>query len=99
MNSTVSDEALLAGLAAGQPEAAAAFIRRFQSRVYGLAITIVRDEGIAEDVAQETFTRAGRPGTVSRGPGGRERATTPAAAAWSPGSCRSPATWPSTWCV
>jgi RNA polymerase sigma factor (sigma-70 family) len=62
MNSTVSDEALLAGLAAGQPEAAAAFIRRFQSRVYGLAITIVRDEGIAEDVAQETFTRAWRHG-------------------------------------
>ena len=60
MTSTLSDEALLAGLAAGQPEAAAAFIRRFQSRVYGLAITIVRDEGTAEDVAQEAFTRAWR---------------------------------------
>jgi RNA polymerase sigma factor (sigma-70 family) len=57
---TLSDEALLAGLAAGQPEAAAAFIRRFQARVYGLVITIVRDEGVAEDVAQETFTRAWR---------------------------------------
>jgi RNA polymerase sigma-70 factor (ECF subfamily) len=56
----LSDEALLAGLAAGQPEAAAAFIRRFQSRVYGLAVTIVRDEGVAEDVAQETFARAWR---------------------------------------
>src|SRR3954468_7358591 len=62
VSSTLSDEALLSGLAAGQPEAAAAFIRRFQSRVYGLAITIVRDEGIAEDVAQETFTRAWRHG-------------------------------------
>ena len=58
MSSTLSDEALLAGLAAGQPEAAAAFIRRFQSRVFGLAMTIVRDEGVAEDVAQETFARA-----------------------------------------
>jgi RNA polymerase sigma factor (sigma-70 family) len=60
MNPALSDEALLAALGAGQPEAAAAFIRRFQARVYGLAITIVRDEGIAEDVAQETFTRAWR---------------------------------------
>jgi RNA polymerase sigma-70 factor (ECF subfamily) len=54
----VSDEALLSGLAAGDPDAAAAFIRRFQARVFGLALTIVRDEGRAEDVAQETFVRA-----------------------------------------
>src|SRR3954447_13823284 len=60
VSSTLSDEALLAGLAAGQPEAATAFIRRFQARVYGLVITIVRDEGTAEDVAQEAFTRAWR---------------------------------------
>ena len=60
VSSTPSDEALLAGLAAGQPDAAAAFVRRFQARVYGLAITIVRDEGVAEDVAQETFARAWR---------------------------------------
>jgi RNA polymerase sigma-70 factor (ECF subfamily) len=60
VTSTLSDEALLAGLAAGQPEAAAAFIRRFQARVYGLVITIVRDEGTAEDLAQETFARAWR---------------------------------------
>jgi RNA polymerase sigma-70 factor (ECF subfamily) len=60
VSSTLSDEALLAGLAAGQPEAAAAFIRRFQARVYGLVITIVRDEGTAEDVAQEAFARAWR---------------------------------------
>lgn len=60
VSSTLSDEALLAGLAAGQPEAAAAFVRRFQARVYGLVITIVRDEGTAEDVAQEAFARAWR---------------------------------------
>jgi RNA polymerase sigma factor (sigma-70 family) len=55
-----SDEALLAGLAAGQTDAAAAFVRRYQARVYGLVITIVRDPGIAEDVAQDTFVRAWR---------------------------------------
>ena len=58
MSSDLSDEALLSGLAAGDPDAATAFTRRFQSRVYGLVLTIVRDEGVAEDVAQETFVRA-----------------------------------------
>jgi RNA polymerase sigma factor (sigma-70 family) len=57
---SVSDEALLAGLGAGDREAAAAFVRRFQGRVYGLALTIVRDRRTAEDVAQETFLRAWR---------------------------------------
>jgi RNA polymerase sigma factor (sigma-70 family) len=57
---SLSDEALLAGLAVGQTDAAAAFVRRFQARVYGLVITIVRDPGTAEDVAQETFVRAWR---------------------------------------
>jgi RNA polymerase sigma factor (sigma-70 family) len=56
----LSDEALLAGLAAGDPDAAAGFVRRFQSRVYGLAVTIVGDPASAEDVAQETFVRAWR---------------------------------------
>jgi RNA polymerase sigma-70 factor (ECF subfamily) len=55
-----SDEALLAGLAAGDREAAAAFVRRFQRRVFGLALTIVGDAGTAEDVAQEAFLRAWR---------------------------------------
>jgi RNA polymerase sigma factor (sigma-70 family) len=58
VSSALSDEALLAGLAAGDADAATAFIRRFQARVYGLVVTIVRDEGVAEDVAQETFVRA-----------------------------------------
>jgi RNA polymerase sigma factor (sigma-70 family) len=60
VSQSVSDEALLAGLAAGQAGAAAAFVRRYQARVYGLVITIVRDPGTAEDVAQETFVRAWR---------------------------------------
>ncbi|HEX6586090.1 MAG TPA: sigma-70 family RNA polymerase sigma factor [Solirubrobacterales bacterium] len=52
-----SDEALLAGFATGDPRTAAAFVRRFQGRVYGLALTIVRQPQIAEEVAQETFAR------------------------------------------
>jgi len=38
---SLSDESLLAGLASGEAEPAAAFVRRFQARVYGLALTIV----------------------------------------------------------
>jgi RNA polymerase sigma factor (sigma-70 family) len=54
----LSDEALLAGLASGNPDAAAAFVRRFQSRVYGLALTMLHDPALADDVAQEAFVRA-----------------------------------------
>jgi len=66
-----SDEALLAGLATGDAEAIAAFVRRFQRRVFGLALVIVGDPGAAEDVAQETFARAWRHAQaydVRRGP-------------------------------
>ena len=55
-----SDEALLAGLASGDPRAAAGFVRRFQARVFGLALAIVGDRAAAEEVAQETFLRAWR---------------------------------------
>lgn len=54
------DDALLAGYAVGDPDAAAAFIRRHQARVCGLARAIVCDSGLAEDVAQEAFLRAWR---------------------------------------
>ena len=54
----VSDDALLAGLATGDPDAAAAFVQRFQRRVFGLALTIVGDTRAAEDIAQEAFLRA-----------------------------------------
>lgn len=57
---SLSDESLLAGLASGDAEASTAFVRRYQARVYGLALTIVRDPGLAQDVAQETFVRAWR---------------------------------------
>ena len=39
----LSDETLLAGLGSGDPEAAATFVRRFQGRVYGLALTMLRN--------------------------------------------------------
>ncbi len=52
-----SDEALLAGYATGDDRSAAAFVRRYQGRVYGLALTIVRRPHVAEEVAQETFAR------------------------------------------
>ena len=56
----VSDEALVAGLATGDPGAATAFVRRFQARVFGLAVTMIGDAAVAEEIAQETFTRAWR---------------------------------------
>ena len=57
---SVSDDALVAGMAAGDADAASAFVRRFQRRVFGLARTIVFDDRAAEDVAQEAFLRAWR---------------------------------------
>ena len=62
----------MTGFATGDPDAAAAFVRRFQRRVYGLAVTIVGDAQAAEDVAQETFVRAWRHASTydaRRGPG------------------------------
>ena len=55
-----SDEALLAGLAAGDSDAALAFVRRWQRRVYGVTLSVLRDPGRAEDAAQDTFVRAWR---------------------------------------
>jgi RNA polymerase sigma-70 factor (ECF subfamily) len=56
----LSDEALFAGYAAGDPEAAAHFVGRTERKVYGLALAIVRDPLDAQDVAQEAFVRAWR---------------------------------------
>jgi RNA polymerase sigma-70 factor (ECF subfamily) len=57
---SLSDEALLAGLGTGEADTGAAFVRRFQRRVFGLALSIVSDPGLAEDVAQEAMARAWR---------------------------------------
>src|SRR4051794_28900004 len=54
------DEALLAGFGASDAAATAAFLARFQRRVYGLACTVLGDPRAAEDVAQEALLRAWR---------------------------------------
>ena len=55
-----SDEAVLAGLGSGDAAAASEFVRRFERRVFGLTLSILRDRGAAEEAAQETFVRAWR---------------------------------------
>jgi RNA polymerase sigma factor (sigma-70 family) len=56
----LGDDALLAALALDEPDAAVVFVRRFQRRVYGLALAVTGDAGVAEDVAQQAFERAWR---------------------------------------
>jgi RNA polymerase sigma factor (sigma-70 family) len=55
-----SDEALLAGMGVGDERAGVAFVRRYQRRVFGLALSMVGDAALAEDIAQEAFLRAWR---------------------------------------
>ena len=52
------DEVLLAGYGQGDPELAVAFVRRFQARVFGVALAIAGNRQVAEDVAQQAFVRA-----------------------------------------
>jgi RNA polymerase sigma factor (sigma-70 family) len=54
------DDLLLTGLSAGDPAMTRAFIRRFQRTVFGVALGIIGDRGVAEDVAQQVFERAWR---------------------------------------
>src|SRR3954452_23610281 len=56
----VPDEALLTGLATGDPELVVAFVRRFQGVVFGVAVAVLGDPQLAEDIAQQTFERAWR---------------------------------------
>ena len=44
----------------GESDTGAAFVRRFQRRVFGLALSIVSDPALAEDVAQEALAKAWR---------------------------------------
>ncbi|HEV3266773.1 MAG TPA: sigma-70 family RNA polymerase sigma factor [Acidimicrobiales bacterium] len=53
----VSDEALLSGMAVGDDRSGLTFVRRYQRRLFGLAVGIVGDVGEAEDVTQEAFIR------------------------------------------
>jgi RNA polymerase sigma factor (sigma-70 family) len=62
--SDASDEALVAGMAAGDERAAAAFVQRHERRVFGIALAITSNRSTAEDVAQEAFLRAWRHSAV-----------------------------------
>jgi RNA polymerase sigma-70 factor (ECF subfamily) len=53
----LSDEALLSGMAVGDEQAGLVFVRRYQRRLFGLAMGIVGDAALAEDVTQEAFIR------------------------------------------
>jgi RNA polymerase sigma-70 factor (ECF subfamily) len=54
----MTDDVLLAGLAAGGSDVGLAFVRRFQRHIFGVALAVVGDPALAEDVAQQTFERA-----------------------------------------
>ena len=60
----ISDEALLWGMAVGDDQAGLVFVRRYQHRLFGLALGIVGDAALAEDVAQEAFIRIFRHAVV-----------------------------------
>ncbi|MGH9291393.1 MAG: RNA polymerase sigma factor, partial [Acidimicrobiales bacterium] len=59
-----SDESLLGAMAIGDETAGVAFVRRYQRRVYGLAMSILQDSAAAEDVAQEALMRVWRHSAV-----------------------------------
>jgi RNA polymerase sigma factor (sigma-70 family) len=61
---SLSDDALLAGFAVGDPAASLEFVRRFQRRVFGLALRIVGEITLAQDVAQQAFEKAWRYGAT-----------------------------------
>jgi RNA polymerase sigma-70 factor (ECF subfamily) len=54
----LSDDALLAALATGDDDASTVFVRRFQRRVFGLALAVTGEPAVAEDIAQQAFARA-----------------------------------------
>lgn len=56
----LSDEALLAAVALEERDALAVFVRRFQRRVFGLAMTMTGDVTLADDISQLAFERAWR---------------------------------------
>ena len=60
----LNDEALLAGLGAGDAELAVAFVRRFQRIAFGVALAVTSDPITAEDIAQQAFEQAWRHASI-----------------------------------
>ena len=60
----ISDEVLLSGIEVGDDQAGLVFVRRYQHRLFGLAMGIVGDAALAEDIAQEAFIRIFRHAVV-----------------------------------
>lgn len=56
----VSDEVLLVAVADGDRSAFAALYDRFARTVYGVALAVIRDPSMSEEVAQEVFVEAWR---------------------------------------
>jgi hypothetical protein len=54
------DDVLLSGFHARDPMLAPRFVRRFQTSVYGVAISIVSDVVLAQDIAESAFEQAWR---------------------------------------
>jgi RNA polymerase sigma-70 factor (ECF subfamily) len=62
---SLSDDALLTGFAAGDARLSVAFVRRFQRKVFGIAVAVIaHDNRLAEDVTQQAFERAWRHASV-----------------------------------
>lgn len=53
-----SDQELIDGARNGDAEAFGVLVRRYQKRIFRLAVHMLHDESEAEDVTQETFVRA-----------------------------------------
>jgi RNA polymerase sigma-70 factor (ECF subfamily) len=56
--SNASDQELIDRTRSGETEAFGVLVRRYQKRIFRLAVHMVRDEAEAQDVTQETFVRA-----------------------------------------
>jgi RNA polymerase sigma-70 factor (ECF subfamily) len=70
----LSDEALVALVARGEEDGLAVLYDRYGRTAYGLALRVVRDPGLAEDVVQEAFLSLWR--TAARFVPERARAAT-----------------------